>query len=291
MTPAIRLVVMLPFLSQIACLDQTAVLERRLERSFAVAPGSTVRVELSGGGVIAHTGGTGRVQVSIRQEVFTDRGEAEANRMLADYVVTASQEGDEVSVVGRRKNVVSWFRWGPERVRLSATITAPPDVKLDLGTSGGRIAVRGDRNAAVRANTSGGSIAVDGGPADYVLTTSGGSIRAARVLGRLAADTSGGGITIDYVGDRASDVVLATSGGSIRVGLDPAASVALDAGTSGGSVDVDDLPFDVISQGRSHANGTINGGRNRLRVSTSGGGIDIRPASDPGRAIRQSAGR
>jgi DUF4097 and DUF4098 domain-containing protein YvlB len=149
-------------------------------------------------------------------------------------------------------------------------------VLLDLGTSGGRISVRGNRTADVKAGTSGGSVSADGGRANLTLNTSGGSIRVREVLGRLSADTSGGGIDVGYVGPTARDVVLTTSGGSIDVGVDPAASFALDAGTSGGSVRIEDLPFDALSQGRSHASGVINGGTNRLRVSTSGGGISIR---------------
>jgi hypothetical protein len=215
--------------------------------------------------------------------VHTSENEAAANRRLSEYRVDATQDGAEVIVVGRRKNLLSWLHWGGDHVRLSATITAPPDVRLDLGTSGGRITVRGERSAPVRAGTSGGSIAVEGGPADLALNTSGGSIRVTRALGRLSADTSGGGISVDYLGPSARDVVLATSGGSIRVGVDPAASVALDAGTSGGSVRIEDLPLESLSQGRSHASGTINGGANRLRASTSGGGITIRAVQDPGR--------
>lgn len=280
MTRTSRLIAVLPLLAAVGCYDQTAVLERRLERSFAVASGSTVRVELAGGSVTTETGPPGRVQVSIRQAVYTNDNEATANRLLDDYRVDATQEGREVFVVGKRKDVLSWPRWGRRHVELSATITAPSDVVLELGTSGGRIAVRGERTADVRAGTSGGSVSADGGRADFRLNTSGGSIRVGRVMGRLSADTSGGGIDVGYVGPAARDVVLTTSGGSIRVGVDPKASFAVDAGTSGGSVRVDDLPFDVISHGRSHANGTINGGTNRLRASTSGGGISIRGVSE-----------
>ena len=276
MTRISGLIASLPLIFTTGCLDQTAVLERRFERSFQVASGSTVRVELAGGSVTTETGPPGRVHVSVRQAVYTNDGESAANRLLADYMVDATQEGREVFVVGRRKNLLSWARWRREHVELSATVTAPPDVVLDLGTSGGRISVRGDRTAHVRAETSGGSVSADGGSADFQLNTSGGSIRVSRVLGRLSADTSGGGINVGYVSPSARDLVLTTSGGSIRVGVDPKASMAVDAGTSGGSVRVEDLPFEVLSHGRSHANGTINGGTNRLRASTSGGGITIR---------------
>ena len=286
MTRLSGLIAILPTVFAVGCFDQTAVLERQLERSFQVASGSTVRVELAGGSVTAETGPPGRVHVSVRQAVYTNSGETAANRLLAEYRVDATQEGSEVFVVGRRKNLLRWTRWGRERVELTATVIAPPDVVLDLGTSGGRISVRGDRTAQVKADTSGGSVSADGGSADLQLNTSGGSIRVDRVLGRLSADTSGGGINVGYVGPSARDVVLTTSGGSIRVGVDPKASFAVDAGTSGGSVRVEDLPFEVLSQGRSHANGTINGGANRLRASTSGGGISIRGAGGPNVAQR-----
>ena len=101
-----------------------------------------------------------------------------------------------------------------------------------------------------------------------------------RALTVLSADTSGGGITVDYVGPRARDVNLDTSGGGIRVGVDRQASLDVIADTSGGRVAIEDLPFrGESSRSRSHASGSINGGGGRLRASTSGGGITIRAAT------------
>jgi hypothetical protein len=281
MTLATRLLLTLPILAQAACLDPTAVIERQLDRTFEVASGSVVRVELSGGSVHAVTGPAGRVHVLLRQAIHTNEGEREAERLLADFEISATQQGDEVSVLGRRTRGSGWG-WHMDRVRITATITVPPDVRLELGTSGGSIAVRGERAAAMRADTSGGSIAADGGSGDLMLTTSGGSITVGRALGRLLADTSGGSISVDYVGASAHDIDLDTSGGGIRVGIDPAASLAVSAGTSGGSVRIEGLTLDGRSIGRSHASGTINGGAGRLDASTSGGSIRLRAAADPG---------
>ena len=77
-----------------------------------------------GSAVPAETGPPGRVQVSVRQAVYTNEGESAANRLLADYRVDATQEGREVSVVGRRKTLLSWARWRHERVELTATVGA-----------------------------------------------------------------------------------------------------------------------------------------------------------------------
>jgi hypothetical protein len=277
----------LPILCQAACIDPMAVVERRLERSFRVASGSAVRVELSGGSVTVTTGPAGVVHVALHQAIRTNEGEESAERLLGDYEIGATQAGGEVRVLGRRKRLLDWVRWRGDRARIEATITAPADVRLDLDTSGGRITVRGERSADVHADTSGGGISADGGQGDLLLNTSGGSIRVHRVLGNLRADTSGGSISVDYVGAAARDVSVATSGGSIRVGLDRDASVALSAGTSGGSVRVEGLPFDG-SIGRSHAEGSINGGLRPLRATTSGGGVTIRAADDPGPTLRAS---
>jgi len=276
-----RLSVFVLSVAQIACLDMSGVgtMERNVERVFTVKAGSTVQVRLTGGRIAVGAGEPGTVRVRLRQRIAAD-SEAEADRVLADYEITLIQEGDEVRVVARPKNRDRLSRWS-NRVQVSAALTAPADVRLDLETSGGGIAVRGNRQAALRAATSGGGIEVDGGAGDLVLDTSGGGITVGRALGVLSADTSGGGITVGYVGAQARQVDLDTSGGGIRVGVDPVASLALSASTSGGGVRIDGLPFTAQAMSRSRAHGTINGGTGRLRAETSGGGIVIQAAAAP----------
>jgi hypothetical protein len=259
-------------LAHAACLDTFAegTLERQVERVFTVAAGSSVQVRIAGGGITANAGEPGTVRVVLRQRIAAG-SDAEADRVLEEYDVALAQEGDEVRLTVRPKN----RRWS-NRLRVSAAVTAPADVRLDLGTSGGGIDVRGDRQAALRAATSGGGIDVDGGAGDLELNTSGGGITVGRALGLLAADTSGGGISVGYVGAAAREVDLDTSGGSIRVGVDPAASLTVSAATSGGGVRVEGLPFTAESRGRSSARGTINDGAGHLRARTSGGSIVVR---------------
>jgi len=252
--------------------------ERQLDRTFTVAAGSTVRVDLGGGSITTETGPAGSVQVILKQAI--DAGsEREAESMAADYELSAVQTGSEIRAVSRRKPGVAAHLWQRNGIQLSARVVVPPDAKLELATSGGSIRVHGDRTAVVKAQTSGGSVRVDGGStAALTLGTSGGSIRVGRALGGLRASTSGGSITVDYVGQSNDDVTLDTSGGSIRVGLDTAAAMHVDASTSGGAVRVHDLTFTSTSADKSHASGTINGGGARLRAHTSGGSITIGPA-------------
>jgi hypothetical protein len=264
-------------LVEVACFDTFArgTIERQAERVFTVAPGSAVQVRISGGAIRSTPGEPGTVRVTLRQRIAADSDQA-ADRALADYDITLAQERDTVRVVARPRG-----RDWTNRVQISATLTVPPDVRLDLGTSGGGIAVGGDRRAALRAATSGGGIEVDGVAGDLLLGTSGGGITVGRALGALSANTSGGGIRVGYVGSAARQIELETSGGGITIGVDPAASLSVRAATSGGGVRIEGLPFTAEAQSRSSAQGTINDGAGRLRAETSGGGIVLRAAAPP----------
>ena len=263
--------------AEMACFGTLArgTVERQVERVFKVTGGATVHVRIGGGAITSSAGEAGTVRVTLRQRISAD-SDAEADKILAEYDIALTQEGNDVRVVARPKG-----RDWSNRLHVSAALTAPPDVRLDLETSGGGITVRGDRQASLRAATSGGGIDVDGGAGDLALDTSGGGITVGRALAALSADTSGGGITVGYVGPAAREIDLGTSGGGIRVGVDPAASFAVSANTSGGGVRIDGLRFTAESQSQSSARGTINSGAGRLRAETSGGGIVVQAATPP----------
>lgn len=255
----------------------SAQIERRLERTFTVTAGALVTVEMAGAPISVSTGSGNSVTMTLRQ-IVDARNEAEADELLADYEIVAAQQAGDVRLVARR-NRDRRDMFGRSRVRFEATLTVPAHTRLDLNTSGGAITVRGHRTASVDADTSGGSISVDGGTGDLRLDTSGGTIRVGRALGLLDADTSGGSIAVDYVGPAATNVRLDTSGGSINVGVDPAAKLHVRASTSGGGVNVSGLSLEATSIRRSNVSGILNGGGGQLSVSTSGGSINIRPAS------------
>jgi DUF4097 and DUF4098 domain-containing protein YvlB len=86
------------------------------------------------------------------------------------------------------------------------------------------------------------------------LKTSGGSVDASRLTGRLGMRTSGGSLRVESV---EGNVEGKTSGGSVRM-RDVRGDVV--ASTSGGSIDIVDV-------------------RGNLRATTSGGGIDIESVS------------
>jgi hypothetical protein len=265
----------------VGCGDWAAVsgapqVERRLERSFTVAAGSVVVVDISGGPIEVDTAPGRSMQLTLLQRVDHVSSEAQADEALRQYDISAEQQAATVTLIGRRHPGNSRWRRGDPQVRLSAKLTVPADVRLDLDTSGGPITVRGERTDDVKVNTSGGAITVDGGRANFDLDTSGGPIRVGRALGNVRANTSGGSITVDYVGPTATEVFLDTSGGGIHVGVDRKAKLDISASTSGGNVGVDNLPFETRTISRTRAVGSINGGGGRLRADTSGGSIEIK---------------
>jgi len=260
---------------------QVAPLERRVERTFQVASGSTVAVELSGGRitVVPGSGKAATIRLVQRVHVTTERA---ADAALTNYRVTFAQTAAGVHVEARRKAGVNLDSWREPRVNVDAEVSVPPDVRLELHTSGGSITVQGVHRAPIAARTSGGSITVDEARAPVDVRTSGGSIRVARAGGALLARTSGGSIRIGEVSASAETIDVRTSGGSISLGIEPSARLDIDASTSGGRVSVEDLPLLASHRSNHHVTGRLNGGGGSLRASTSGGSVRISSAGPAG---------
>lgn len=273
---------------------------RRFEKSFSVTPGGKLTVTTDVGSIRV-TGGSGN-QVTILAELEGSKRDVE------DFDITATEVGGGVEVRGKNSHGWSFFRWNSLDVRY--TITVPHEYNLMIKTSGGDIVV-GSIHGIVEGKTSGGEFDVSDVDGNITLTTSGGGITVTKVSGTVKTKTSGGSIAVsDLKGDldagtsgggiRVSEVEGAvrarTSGGSIKIGI-VGANKGISAQTSGGSIEIEvprdiaadidastsggdvtsDLPVTVLGKMReSSMRGTVNGGGNPIKVSTSGGSIRIR---------------
>ncbi|WP_221031757.1 DUF4097 family beta strand repeat-containing protein [Actomonas aquatica] len=253
-----------------------AKINREVERSFTVRPGSEIKVDISGGSIKAEIVRGDTASLTLHQTFHTN-DERDIAEILERYKITFEQQGDDVVLDIESAKSGGWFSgWSKKnRASFKVTLTCPDYVDLNLDTSGGSISVDGEVTGDLIADTSGGSINVTGGTGYLNLDTSGGSISVKRALGRVRADTSGGSIRINYVGPDVEDVNADTSGGSIKIGLDPDGSYDLYADTSGGRVTIDELAITPHKITRTHAEGEINGGGARVRADTSGGSITI----------------
>jgi DUF4097 and DUF4098 domain-containing protein YvlB len=274
--------------------------DKTFDRTFAVAAGGRLGVEMDVGS-IAVTGGDSS-QVVIRIKASGSESELENLSFVAD------KSGSDVTVTAKRDSSGNWLRWWFSDVHVSLTVEVPREYNLDLQTSGGGIKVRNlDGTAtgrtsgghisleqikgAVNMRTSGGRITMNSvsGPVDVHTSggrinaeqvdgglrahTSGGSIHFERISGPIEARSSGGSIDIELVGEN-EGIVARTSGGSITLRLPASASGTLNASTSGGSVS-SDMSLTRSEVGKSSLRGTLNDGGPEILARTSGGSIRL----------------
>ncbi len=290
----------------------SAKIERTVEKSFAVQPGGTLKVETSGGGIRVEPGSGSEVHVVVK-EVINASTDAEADNLLKNLNLTIEQQGNDVTATAKYEGSRpdSWFHFGSwPPVRCEFTVTVPATYNVDLRTSGGGIRV-GDLSGKVVARTSGGGLqfgkitgSVDGNTSgggirlaactgDVKVHTSGGGIHLGPVDGSADVRTSGGGISIEQIagivnahtsggpihaafsGPLKGNCDLSSSGGGITVRVDPKSAFNLNASTSGGGVSCG-VPVTVTGEmKRNRIVGTVNGGGHELRLHTSGGGIRV----------------
>lgn len=257
-----------------------ANVERTLEKSFTIAPGNEVKIDLPSGSIEVTVGDSDQVEITLFQK-FKTNSETEADELLSHFEISAEQESDAVRLIVKKEDsggFLSFFKNWNNKVNFTAKVTVPSHVDLSLYTAGGQIRVRGDIDGDIDADTAGGSIKIDGATGHAKLDTAGGSITAGSVYGSVHADTAGGGININYVGPNASRVYADTAGGGITIGLDASGKYSVEADTSGGSVSVDHSGWVAEKKKHSYARGHINGGGADVHADTSGGGIRIREA-------------
>ncbi|MGD2090039.1 MAG: DUF4097 family beta strand repeat-containing protein [Candidatus Aminicenantes bacterium] len=283
-----------------------------ITRSFNVAEGGTLTMDVSRGSIEVDTGKAEVVKVKVVRRVGTS-SESRAQEIFEKYKIDFHHSDRDVTIETddhtRRRGFFSWLKGVNLRVRF--IVTVPEKYNLNLKTSGGSISVS-EIQGGVKAKTSGGSltfdyvkgpvwgrtsggsIKLDGCSGDVDVHTSGGSIRIGAVEGDVKAVTSGGSVNVKEVmgmiNARSSggsmsatistqpegDCSLTTSGGSITVQVVDDIKVDLDAKTSGGRVSTD---FPITIQGeisKRRIKGKINGGGPELYLRTSGGNIRIK---------------
>ncbi len=249
--------------------------DKSIHKTFDVAPGGNLVVDIGSGGIDVQGTTGSQVVIDFTRRVSAG-SEEEEERILREQEVTIEQTGNTVTIRSKHSrggNSGSWWSslfGGSNNRKFHLKVSVPDKFNVDLKTSGGGIDVA-QLTGTVKTNTSGGGLGfktitgdidgrTSGGGIDLdhckgtiVVHTSGGGIDVADSEGPLDVDTSGGGITIDT---HHGNVKAVTSGGGIRLG-DIAGNV--EAHTSGGSIRAD-----ITIQPTADC-----------RLDTSGGGITV----------------
>lgn len=281
----------------LACSFAAHAAEKRLDRSFSVAPGGRLTIEADGADL--RVAGTGGNQVVVH---ILLKG---SERTLEHMTLSAEQSGNDVVVLAKH-GTGKWTDWfGSWNSEGKVEVQVPREYNFDIQTSGGDITV-GPLQGAAHGRTSGGDILAKEihGPLDMKtsggdvrveqidgatrLSTSGGDVDIVRVNGDLDAKTSGGYIHLeDVVGKvvartSSGDVIarnvrgdsdLKTSGGDIRATIDG----KITAHTSGGNVTAElvgaNRGISVSSSGGDLTIRVPKGTTGELDASTSGGSV------------------
>jgi DUF4097 and DUF4098 domain-containing protein YvlB len=264
----------------LACSFAAHAAEKRLDRTFSVAPGGRLTIEADGADL--RVTGTGGNQVVVH--ILLTGNERAVERIN----VSAEQSGNDVAVLAKQRTG-KWTDWLPGVWILDGKVEVqvPSEYNIDIRTSGGDLTV-GQLRGTAHGRTSGGDVRVTDihGPVDMQtsggdvrveqidgqtrLGTSGGDLEIARLNGDLDAKTSGGYIHLDDVVGKVvartssgnviarnvhGDSDLKTSGGDIRATIDG----KIAAHTSGG-----DVTAELVGENRG------------ISVSSSGGDLTVR---------------
>ena len=260
--------------------------EKKLDRTFNVAPGGALTVDADGATV--KVSGNDSNQVVVRMII---RG---PDKDFAKTRLDAVQNGNDVTATMKRGKD-SWLSWGNWNTEESIEVTVPKRYGITVRTGGGSVELRDTVGAAtlhtsggsinaqsvtgnIELRTSGGSIHAENIRGDVDAATSGGDVKLLDVDGKIRGNTSGGSMRCSLVGANRG-ISATTSGGTIELTLPRSTTGNVEATTSGGQIDTD-LP--VTSTGRqqdSRLVGTLNGGGASIYARTSGGSIRLRAAN------------
>lgn len=272
--------------------------------NFDVNPGGELYVRTSGGSVKVEGGNGNRVTVEMRARSSRWSEDRMREELEKNYKITIRKTGNRIEAIAERNS--SWSSgWG---MSVSFTVKVPSNFNCEMNTSGGSLSLTGVAGNTQKMKTSGGSINIVDVSGESAANTSGGSISASNHAGNLKASTSGGSIKV--IGSQ-GNLDLSTSGGSIKI---EQASGAVKANTSGGSITADILKLgnelslstsggsvtasipsgsglDLDLRGtrvnveltnfsgqaeRDRVVGSMNGGGIPVRMSTSGGSVNLK---------------
>lgn len=220
-----------------------------LKKDLSAEAINEVHVNTSGGGieVTGVDGSQARIEVYISGNNGRNLSKEEIQSRLDEYYdlsVTAANHVLKAEAKNKRR-MNDWKR----AVNISFVVYVPVQVRTDLSTSGGGIALK---------NLSGRE----------EFTTSGGGLSLTKVSGHINGRTSGGGIELT---DCSQDIDLATSGGGIKASN---CTGTIELNTSGGGLDLNDLSGTIHAE---TSGGGIEGEniKGELDTHTSGGNIRL----------------
>lgn len=236
----------------------------RIDRTFAVKPGATVKLTNVNGRITVSAWDQPQVKVVAVKRVEAD-GDAIQDAMKALRVDLQPQNGGLVIDTHYPKEsdgpgaLFSWLLGDRVQAQVTYELTVPRAMNVDVSNTNGEI------HLSDVAGT-------------HELDTTNGKIEVARCAGSLDASTTNGSIHAELRKvNKGQPLRFETTNGRIDVQVPSDLAVDLDASTTNGEID-SDLPVSATRTSRNSLRGSINGGGTSLRMRTTNGGIAIRTA-------------
>lgn len=250
----------------------SAKIERTVEKTFDVKPGSKLFVEATDGSVRIGVGDVQSVRIVARQVFPKAAGDADADDIAKSLELVMQQSGNTVKASAKYTRLS--FRAAPVIVHFEVTV--PRDCNLNLKTSKGDVTLAGGAQSAAiltsRGNIEAGPV---GGELD--IATTAGDITINGVSGAVNARTSGGNINA-RLATVSNECVLNTRDGKVDLKMDKGSALLLDAITTSGRVRAND-GFEIATlaggNGRARLSGRVNGGGPLVKLRAYTGDINI----------------
>jgi hypothetical protein len=244
------------------------------------------RAETENGAITINTWTNPEIAAKITKSC-RGSSESEAGSHLKDIVVTESTVGD---VLFLRADVPSS---NSRSYTCEFAVSVPTNMSQRLFTKNGAVKIGGiigDINiettngavtitntiGAITLQTSNGAVTLNNNAGPASVVTSNGRVSVTSHQGSIIVNSSNGVIDCDLSRFDLSDVaVLRTSHGRVSVTLPADVSVAFDASTDHGSVEVRDFPVNYTLSDPTHKRGTISSGLAALTIETTSGNVVI----------------
>lgn len=192
-----------------------ALIERKVERSFAVGGQPVLRLNSPDGAVNVRTvPGATEITVTVVQTVDTN-DEAEGERRFAARELSIEEpQSGRVEITSRLRQGHAWAWQVAQPVALTYEISVPERCDVDIQAGAGAVTLGAIKGGQVRVATESGAIYAQEIEGTFTARSLGGAISLAACTGDIDAGTETGGITIGRAGGKTT---LASRGGFIEV--------------------------------------------------------------------------
>jgi hypothetical protein len=223
-------------------------------RTYPLAAGGEVRIVNTNGKIDIE--GVDGSTVDVRAErIARGATDAAARELLPRIVIKEDIRPDRVSLETERMSGIM--------------IGAAFEVRYH---------VRAPKNAVINVTNTNGQVALTALGGNVRAHTTNGGVNGRNLTGGVDAQSTNGGVTIDMASVGADRISVRTTNGGVTLTLPDSARANLSASCTNGGINVSALEkFEVSEQSRRRVEGRLNGGGTAIEVTTTNGGIRVRP--------------